>query len=772
MNAVIKPEHDDDTFRVGRRGFLAGFGAGALILAVGLRSGRLGAEEAAVQKWGGDAMPGGTQDSPNLFVIIAADGVVTLVNHRAEMGQGVRTSVAMILADELEADWTRVSVVQAPGEEEKYGNQNTDGSRSIRHNFEPLRRAGAAARQMLEAAAAAQWAVDVASVRADNHAVVHTASGRRLGFGDLAQAAAKLPVPARETLRLKTPTQFRYIGKGSIGLVDNHDIVTGKAQYGIDVRLPDMLYAVIARPPVYGGKLRTVDTSAAEKVPGVVKVLTLDSPAVPSMFLPLGGVAVIARNTWAAIQGRNALVIAWDAGDNGSYDSTSYRQGLEEVARAPGKEIRNHGDVYAALKTAAKRIEVEYYMPHNAHASMEPPAATVRIVDGKAEVWACVQAPQATRAIVAGVLALDESAVTVRQTLLGGGFGRKSKPDFVAEAALLSKAMDGKPVKLTWTREDDIVHDYFHTVALERIEAGVDEHGKPVAWLHRTTAPSISSLFGPDSGHQASFELGMGLTDLAFDIANLRIENPQAKAHTRIGWFRAVYNLPHCFATQSAVSELAHAAGADPRDFLLSLIGPPRQFNADGWDNANYGENPALYPIDAARLRGVIEAAAEGAGWGRELPKGHGLGIAGHRSFASYTAVVVEVAVDDAGNVTIPRVDIAIDCGPQVNPERVRSQMEGAVIQGVSLAMLGEIRFAEGRPVQSNFHDYPLTRINAAPRAIHVHAVNSQDWAAPLGGVGEPGLPPVIPALTNALFAATGKRIRTLPVGDQLRSAS
>lgn len=770
---MLKPERDEDGFRVGRRGFLAGFGAGALILAVALRSGRLVAEEAAeVRKWGGDAMPGGLKDDPNLFVIIAASGAVTLVNHRAEMGQGVRTSVAMILADELEADWARVSVVQAPGEEEKYGNQNTDGSRSIRHNFEPLRRAGAAARQMLEAAAATQWSVAVAEVRAANHEVVHEASGRRIGFGELAEAAAKLAVPATTQLRLKTPAQFRYIGKDSVGLVDNADIVTGKAQYGIDVRLTDMVHAVVARPPVYGGTVKHFDAAAAEKIPGVVKVISLDSAPVPSSFLPLGGIAVIARNTWAALQGRAALAIEWEDGDNGVYDSANYRKAMEEAARAPGKEVRDHGDVYAALKGATRRIEAEYYMPHNAHAAMEPPAATVRIVDGKAEVWACVQAPQATRAVVAGVLGLDEADVRVHQTLLGGGFGRKSKPDFVAEAALLSKALDGRPVKVTWTREDDLRHDYFHTVSLERIEAAVDESGAPLAWLHRTVAPSIASLFGPDSGHQAGFELSQGLTDLAFDVPNLRIENPAAKAHTRIGWFRAVSNLPHCFATQSAAAELAHAAGVDAKDFLLQLIGAPRQFNAEGWDNGNYGENPARYPIDAARLRRVIETVAERADWGRQLPKGHGLGIAGHRSFASYTAVVVEVVVDDAGNVSIPRVDIAIDCGPQVNPERVRSQMEGAVIQGVSLAMLGEISFTNGQPVQSNFHDYPLTRINTAPRAIHVHAVNSQDWSAPLGGVGEPGLPPVIPALTNAIFVATGKRIRTLPVGDQLKATS
>ena len=750
-----------------RRGFLKGASAtGVLVLAATWGLPDAFAEE---KKFGAEGMPHGAVDDPKVYVSIAADGSVTVICNRSEMGQGVRTSLSMVVADELDADWALVKVQQAPADEARFGNQDTDGSRSMRHWYEPMRRCGAAARTMLELAAAAQWKVPVSECRAQLHKVVHQPSGRELGYGELAAAASALPVPGRDSLRLKQPSEFRYIGKEASRAIDGADIVNGRAVFGADVHFDGMLYAVIARPPVYGGKVKSVDGSAALKVPGVVNVLQIEGRPLPSEFQPLGGVAVVAKNTWAAIKGREALKIEWDDGPNARYDSIAYRKELEAAALKPGKVLRSTGDLDGALTKASSTLEASYYLPHLSQSPMEPMVAVARFKDGQCEAWAPSQAPQVTRERVAERLGIPFEKVTVNITLLGGGFGRKSKPDFVVEAAVLAKEFPGQAIRVQWTREDDIHHSYFHTVSAEYLKAGLDKDGMPAAWLHRTVAPTITALFAPGMTHEAPFEVGMGVTNMAYAIPNMRLENPEAVAHTRIGWYRSVSNIPHGFAIQSFIDELAHKAGQDPLKYHLKLLGPDRKIDPNSLnDSWNYGESPERYPIDTARIRTVLETAAKAAEWGRELPKGRGLGLAVHYSFVTYVAAALEVEVKDDGTVIVHKADIAVDCGPQINPERIRSQFEGACVMGLGNAMVGEISFKDGKVQQDNFHMYEVARMSLAPKKVAVHLV-TPPGEVPLGGVGEPGVPPIAPALCNAIFAATGKRIRDLPVRYQLQ---
>lgn len=695
---------------------------------------------------------------PNVYVSLAEDGTVTIHCHRSEMGQGIRTCLPQIIADEMDADWDRVQVVQAPGGEQ-YADQNTDGSTSIRQQFDLLRHAGAASRDMLLGAAAARWQVDKSELDTVAHAVRHGPSGRSLGYGELAAEAAAQALPER--VDFKAAADYRYIGK-SMNLIDADEMTTGQAMYGIDTVLPGMLYASVERPPVYGGTIRSLDDSAARAVRGVVDVVRMPEPSLPPVFKPLGGVAVLANNTWAAQKGREALLIEWHDGGNAVYDSTSYREQLAATSRRPGKAILNRGDVAAAFGAAAIMHEAEYYAPHLAQAPMEPPAATARLNDdGSCDLWSCTQNPQSVQQTVAGLLGIDKHRVRAHVTLLGGGFGRKSKADFAAEAAWLAK-LTRRPVKVTWTREDDIRQGYLHAVSAQHLTAALGDTGKASAWRHRTVFPSIGSTFNAEASGPGGFELDLGFVDNPFAIPNLRLETGDAKAHVRIGWLRSVCNVYHAFAVSSFADELAHIAGRDPKDYLLELIGPPRLVDPadDGANYGNYGQSLDEYPIDTGRMRAVVEKTAALAAWGRVLPAGEGLGIAVHRSFLSTVGVAAEVAVDARGALRVRSMWLVIDAGRVINPDRVVAQMEGAAIFGLSLALHGEISALRGRIVQGNFDTYPVLRMNEAPDAIHVHIM---DQDAPPGGVGEPGVPPVAPAIANAYFAATGTRLRELP---------
>jgi isoquinoline 1-oxidoreductase subunit beta len=747
----------DNILNVSRRGFLQGLvSTGALVLSVRVIPEAL---------WAAETVAGSHADRavlhPSVFVGIDTDGTVYLVAHRSEMGTTSRTSVPLILADELDADWKRVKLEQAIGDP-RYGDQDTDGSHSVRDGFVTMREAGATARLMLTQAAAQKWGVPVSECESDLHVIVHKPSKRKASYGELASAAAKLPVPKKEELTYKPKSAWRYIGKGAVSY-DLQSLCTGKAGFGMDAHMDGMVYASVEHPPVLGGKVKSYDEKAPLQVKGVKQTIPIKPFTPPHHFQPLGGVAVIADNTWAAFQGRKKLNVAWDNGPNASYNSDQYKRQLQETARKPGKVVRNIGDVDAAFAKGGKIVEAEYYLPHLAHATMEPPAALADYRDGKVTVWTCTQSPQAVQETLGEALGIPKENVTCHVTLLGGGFGRKSKPDYAAEAAVLSKAL-GKPVKVVWSREDDIKFGFYHSVSAMYMKASLNEKGMPVAWLQRTVFPPIGSTFALDTTYGDGGELGLGWTDVPFDIPNHRAENGSAENHVRIGWLRSVANIYHAFAVQSFADELAHLSGRDPVEYMLELIGPARivDVKASAPENNNYGGSTAEYPLDTARLRHVVELAAEKSGWGkRKLGKGSGMGIAVHRSFLTYVATVVEVEVDDQGEVKIPVVHTAVDAGIVVNPEATRAQFEGAAVFGTSIVRSGAITAKDGAIEQSNFNDYPVARMNEAPYKTNVYIVDSD--AAP-AGVGEPGVPPFAPAVCNAIFAANGKRIRELPL--------
>jgi isoquinoline 1-oxidoreductase beta subunit len=679
--------------------------------------------------------------NPNLFVQLNSDGSLILVASRSEMGNGVRTSLPSVIADEMEADWNMVSIKQAVGDK-KYGDQNTDGSRSIRYLYETMRQMGAMVKAMLITAAAKTWEVPEAECTAENHFILHS-SGKKIAFGDLVELAKTLDVPT--DVPLKDPKDFKYIGK-HLRSIDVEDYVNGTAVFGMDKRLPNMKYIAIARCPVTFGKVKSFDKTAALSIAGVEDAIEI--PRIERPFGTLGGVAVIASNTWAAFKGKEALEIDWDFGDNEIYDSEKFMDQITENVHKKGKIAKETGSINKSFKNASKTVESTFQLPHLSHAPMEVPCAVAWVQGNTCEVWAPTQEPQATRTEVVEYLKTAEENVTVNVTFLGGGFGRKSKPDYIVEAVIVSKEISA-PVQVVWTREDDIQHDYFHTVSAQYMKASLDADGNVTGWLHRFALPSIVSTFQPGVDYASGFEAASA-SSIPYDLKNMKVEMGQAPAHVRIGWLRSVINIPHGFSVNVFIDELAAAANKDPLEFRLNLIGE---------DRIEETNDPIKY--NTARFKNVLKTAAKNAEWGKELPEGHAYGLAVQYSFYSYVASVVEVSVID-DKVKVHNIFTAIDCGTVINRDTVTSQLEGAAIFGMSLAYYGKITAKEGAIEQGNYDTYKMVRINEAPN-IHVEIVESTENPT---GVGEPGVPVIAPAIVNAIYKATGKRYYNLPLSD------
>jgi isoquinoline 1-oxidoreductase beta subunit len=653
--------------------------------------------------------------TPAAFLTIDSTGMVSITGYRSEMGQGIHTAIAMLVAEELEADWRRVRVVPAVADPRV--DMATAGSRSVRTQYLPLRTAGAAAREMLLAAAAQRWGVPLAELQASGGAVSHPPSGRRAGYGELVELAATQPVPAAPVL--KDPKRFRLVGT-RLPRVDTPAKVDGSARFGLDVRVPGLRFAVLVRPPVLGARLDRFDGGAAGRLPGVLQVLPLE-----------GAVAVVAESTWAALEGAKRVAVVWRESPHAGLSSESISRQLRDRSREPGTVARNEGDAMTALATG-RRISAEYEVPYLAHATMEPQNCTADVQADRAEVWVPTQAAQRCQEVTSEVTGLPRERVVIHPTYLGGGFGRRGERDFVREAVLLSRAI-GAPVQVVWTREDDMRNDFYRPSTFNRFEAAVDGEGRPVAWYHCIAGQSLRSRSGPlpDGLDPSSVE---GAANLPYAIPNLRVEYCRLDTPVPIGYWRSVGSSQNAFVTECFVDEVAGLAGVDPFEFRRRHLVDPR-------------------------ARRVLELAAAKAGWGTPLSRGRYRGIAYAACYGSFAAEVAEVSLA-GGAVRVHRVVCALDCGQVVNPDTVEAQVEGAVVYGLTAALYGEITLEAGRIRQGNFDSYPLLRLTEMPR-IEVHIMPSAE--AP-GGVGEPGTPPIAPAVANAVFQATGKRVRRLPI--------
>jgi isoquinoline 1-oxidoreductase subunit beta len=678
----------------------------------------------------GKAKTGGPTFKPNAFVRIGADESVTVIANHSEMGQGIYTGLAMIVAEELDADWSKVRVEAAPADpvynHTLYGAQITGGSTSTWTEWDRLRKAGGSARAMLIAAAAEIWGVAPATCSARDGHVAHAPSGRRASYGTLVERASRLAPP--KDVVLKDPKDFKLIGKPTKRL-DTPSKVDGTAIFGLDVTVPGMLVALIARPPVFGGKAKAIDATDAKAVPGVRHVVEIDR-----------GVAVVADGFWAAKKGRQALRVTWDEGPLVTLHTRTQGQEYAELARRPGAVARNDGDVTGTMSRAAKTLEAVYELPYLAHAPMEPLNCVADVRPDGCDIWTGTQGQSFDHFGAIQVTGLKPEQVKIHTTLLGGGFGRRAVIDghFVREAVQVSKAVKA-PVKVIWTREDDVRGGYYRPRAHHTLTAGLAADGSPVAWKHGIVCQSFAvgtpfeKVMIKDGVDETAVE---GAADVPYQIPNLAVSWQIAPAGVPVIWLRSVGHTHTAFAVESFIDELAHSAGKDPFEYRRSLL------------------------EKHARHKRVLELAAEKAGWGTPLAPGRGRGIAVHESFGSFVAHVVEVTVSPDGKVRSERVVCAIDCGPVVNPDSIRAQMEGCIAFGLTAALYGEITFEDGRVKQRNFHDYPILRMNEMP-AVEVHIVKTTDK---MGGVGEPGVPPVAPALANAIFAATGVRLRRLPI--------
>jgi isoquinoline 1-oxidoreductase beta subunit len=683
----------------------------------------------------------------NAWVHITPDNHVSLILGKSEMGQGIMTALPMVLAEELSLDWSKVKIEQAPTNPAIY-EHGTGGSGSIAGSYLPLRQAGAAAREMLISAAAQRWNVNRDTCKAVDGGVLHGARKNFLTYGELAEDAAKLPIPDFNTVPLKNSDDFTIVGHDK-KRYEGAAKVTGKAKFGIDSRMPTMQFAVIARCPIFGGKVKSFDAAKAKAVRGVQDVITID-PVGEGAF-SAGGVVVLAENSWAAMQGRKALEITWDEGPHAAESSEWLHKQFLENAAKQGKVVRNDGDADAAIAGAAKKVEATYEFPFAAHATMEPMNCTLHIRPDGAEAWVPTQAPQWAQDIIVGISKLPRESVIVHTTLMGGGFGRRYMGDFVMEAAQIAK-VTGKPVQVLWTREDDMQHDFYRPASYHKLSGAVDAQGNLAAWKHFQTSTSIDAMWSKDGeAHAENSEFATALF-IPYATPNYRVEYTLAKSGVPRAWWRSVEHSSSGFIVECFVDELAAAAGADPYEFRLKLIGDDRKI--PDFTNPKQGK-----PLDTARQKAVLKLAAEKAGWGKPLPQGVARGIAGYFSFESYTAAVAEVSMKD-GAVKVHRLVYAVDCGRPINPEGVRAQVESAAIYALSASLHDAITIKGGRVEQGNFNDYEMPRIADTPKT-EVHVIMSKEEPT---GIGEPGLPVVAAAVCNAIYSLTKKRVRRLPI--------